>query len=151
MKQAAVTLGCLTYADLEQHPCWEATGEVVDGDELLRPVQLTRDRRVPRAFGEVWCLSRCTFANGDSHRAFALYRGDIDEGPLAISVWNGAEDVRLVPPPAPSDVLELEGPIPFAAAFDRNVREVFPLVFEAVCEFETMPSTRTLRISPEGS
>lgn len=142
------TLGTLTREDLAEVPAWEATGEVVDGDIVLVPLVLGPSDGVPAGVGEVWCRSRCRFANGEEHPACAMYRGDSEEGPLAWTVWNGARDVPLLLPPAPPQVLALDGPEPFARAFQLSLGAVFPLTIEADCDFEQPPHRRRVLVDP---
>jgi len=148
MQRHSRTLGSLTHEDLARSPAWEATGEVVDGDGVLVPVLLDPSGRVPTGVGEVWCRSRCRFANGGEHPACAMYRGDSEEGPLAWTVWNGDRDVPLLLPPAPPHVLALDGPEAFARAFHLSLDAVFPLTIESDCDFEEPPRRRRVLVDP---
>src|SRR5437763_13600232 len=121
------TLGQLSDEELSLHVAWEATGEVEDGDKVLIPATTDHVGRVASTVGEVWCRSVCCFLNGEQHPACAMYRGDGPEGPLAWSVTNNdGEEVRLIVPPAPPVVLEIDGPIAFARNFGHKVEEIFP-------------------------
>lgn len=144
------TLGTLTYRDLDEHVAWEATGDIADGDELLLPATLTTEGLVPASVGEVWCRSRCRFSNGSTHRACALYKGDSEDGPLVWSVFNGSVDVRLILPPAPDDILAIDGPERFAASFGLTLAEVFPVEISAECTFETPPTRRSIVVYSSG-
>jgi hypothetical protein len=144
------TLGMLSDDELELHPAWEATGEVEEGDKVLVPARMTGDGRVDPTVGEVWCRSVCTFANGDVHQACAMYRGDRAEGPLAWTISKNGNELPLLVPPAPPAVLELDGPVPFAKAFNLSLNDIFPLEIKATVKFVTLPADRSVEIGVEG-
>lgn len=144
------TLGKLSDEELAMHPAWEATGEVDEDDQVLVPSLLTTDGRIASSVGEVWCRSWCRFANGEVHRACAMYRGDGDLGPLGWTISSGNAEVPLIVPPAPPPILEMEGPAVFARAFNRSVEEVFPLEITSDVEFEMVPHRRSVIVGTEG-
>lgn len=144
------TLGKLSDEALALHPAWEATGEIDEGDQVLVPALLTADGRVASSVGEVWCRSSCRFADGEVHRACAMYRGDGHLGPLGWTVSSGDAEVPLIVPPAPPSVLAMEGPTVFSQAFNKKVDEVFPLEITSDVEFEKAPHCRSVIIGTEG-
>lgn len=147
-----VTLDLLTNDLLIQYPVWGETGELNDdGERFYTPVRLTKKVLVPCEVSEVFCLSKCHFANGTSHLACAMCRGDSPEGPLLWTIWNGQKDVRLILPPAPDFVLQKEGPEAFASAFGLPLAAVFPAIFEVVPEFATAPRRRRAKLTPSGA
>ena len=144
------SLATLRHADLDRYAAWAVTGDVVDGAEILEPVTTFVNGKLPSHLGEVWCRSQCRFSDGSLHRACALYRGDSSDGPLAWSVFNGSVDVPLVLPPAPAEVLAVDGPERLASSFGRAIADVFPLEIAAACLFQTPPETRSVIIDASG-
>ena len=61
----------------------------------------------------------------------------------------GEKDIRLILPPAPSFVLEEEGPNAFCEKFGKRLEEVFPINFEVIPKFEIEPHLRSIRIHPD--
>ena len=149
MDNVRVPLSSLTYSALAAHPAWEGTGHYTEsGDELVRPVAFSEDGRVPDHYGRVWCLCVCRLADGSEHPACAWCSGNAPEGPMAWSIWTGSQDVRLILPPAPSAVLEREGPLAFCRAFGRTPNNVFPLDIMAVPRFAMSPHLRSVHVQP---
>jgi hypothetical protein len=144
------TLSQLNYHDLGAHPAWAVAGDPEAEDVELAPVRLDSAGRVPRDVGEVWCLCEAVFADGSRHLASAMCRGDSDQGPLLWTVWNGAEDVPLLLPPAPDFVLEKEGPEVFVMKFRLNLPEVFPMRIEVVPRFAVEPEHRSVALDVSG-
>src|SRR3954447_137170 len=101
-----ITLGSLTDNNLLRWPVWKATGQYVEGDEILVPAQLTDCGEIPPGAGEVWCSCVCRFANGKEVRACAVCWADRADGPRAWAVNCGNQVIRLIVPPAPSFVLD---------------------------------------------
>jgi hypothetical protein len=58
--------------------------------------------------------------------------------------------VPLIVPPAPPQVLELDGPAVFARAFGKCIEAVFPLEIKLTVEFEMEPRRRSVIIGSEG-
>lgn len=150
MNNRGTTLGTLTDEDFEFAPAWEATGEIEEGDKVLVPAELTSDGAVSERVGEVWCRSTCRFANGEHHRATAMFRGDGPEGPVAWTITNDGQELPLLVPPAPLAVLKLDGPEPFSKAFGLALSDVFPLVIACDVRFATAPHERSVFVSAEG-
>src|SRR4051812_13743118 len=93
-----ITLGHLTDDDLHRCPAWRETGRLIQGDEVLEPVQLTSDGCIPPSAGEVWCRCVCRFSNGQEHVACAVCSADSGEGPHAWSISHSSGAVRLILP-----------------------------------------------------
>jgi hypothetical protein len=146
------TLDELTNDLLVTHPVWCGTGVYNDdGLQYYTPVPLTHEGLVPANVGEVFCLSKCHFADGAPHLACAMCHGDSPEGPLLLTVWNGGRPISLILPPAPDFVLQKEGPEAFASAFGLPASAVFPAIFEVVPEFATPPRRRRVKLTPTGA
>lgn len=144
------TLGTLSDEDLTVHPAWEATGDTEDGDKELVPAPMVDRETVSATAREVWCLSECIFANGDTHPATAMYRGDGPEGPLAWTVSHDGEEIPLVVPPAPDFVLQLDGPAAFAQKFNLPTEAVFPLEIRSIVRFQSHPAERSVHLNQDG-
>ena len=146
-----VTLARLTYSHLRSCPAWEVTGRQDDrGEAILAPTTLLDGNTVQSIARAVWCLCTCIFKDGSTHPACAMCCPYSDKGPLAWTVWNGRDDVSLIPPPAPDFVLEKEGPKMFASKFNRNLDSVFPLEILVLPMFQQPPVRRSVRISANG-
>jgi hypothetical protein len=140
----------LNIGSFANNDSWMIAEESIeDNDVLLKPAYKIKGR-VSKKNGEVWCLSKALFSNGEIYSASSMCRGDSDQGPLLWSVWNGEKYVALIVPPAPDFVLESEGPIAFCNEFARNPEDVFPISFEVVPLFEIEPHKRSLLIGIKG-
>jgi hypothetical protein len=145
------TLSKLSNADLESGLAWQVTGEQdAENEDILVRAPLIDGEVLPASVREVWCLCWCTFKDGSKHFACAMCRGDTTEGPLAITVWNGSSNIRLMVPPAPTFVLAKEGPEVFARKFSLPVDAVFPLRVEVAPRFSKAPHTRAVVIDTSG-
>jgi hypothetical protein len=146
-----IRLSQLTNEYLKTNSAWETIVETIDEEDVqLTPVEFDQKGRIPIHLGEVWCLCRAIFANETEYIASAMCRGDSSDGPLLWSVWNGSEDVRLMLPPAPSFVLEKEGPECFANKFNLSIKDVFPILFEVIPRFESAPEIRRIKLGFSG-
>ncbi len=146
----AKKLSQLDNSDLLRHPAWLAVGDYAqDVDAELVPLPLD-EGRIPETAGEVWCFCTVTFADGTEHLGSAMCRGDSKDTLSLWSVWKDEEPVRILVPPAPSFVLEKQGPSPFARHFGRCVGEVFPLTIQAVPPFAVNPQVRAVRLDLTG-
>lgn len=141
------TLGSLSLDDLRRSPAWEATRRYEGTDEILEALTLNLDGSGPAEVGEVWCLSRCTLANGSVLPACALYRGDKPDGPDLWTVWVRDRWLRLRLPPAPERALERNGPEAFARALGLDMEAVFPLVVSSEVPFLTAPTWRSAKVT----
>ena len=149
--RTSTTLSRLTYDDFARSPAWRAVGDYAnDEDKTLEPVTLGSAGVIPEHVEEVWCLCVATFADGSEHQACAMCRGDSADGPLVWSVWNGEKDVPVILPPAPPDVLKLDGPDAFAAGFGLSLEEVFPVRLKVVPTFASEPSMRRVVLDSSG-
>jgi hypothetical protein len=145
-----ITLADLTYEDLNQFPVWKQTPIIAaGGNPVLEPL-IKKGQLVPGDVGMVWCLCVCIFKDGSRYLACALCRGDVAEGPICWSVWNGQKEVILLVPPAPENVLRIDGPENFAKSFSRTINQVFPLEIQVCSEFETPPKRRRVRVDATG-
>lgn len=135
--------------DLLARPAWRVTGDPHAADVELEPVDLVQGF-VSADVGEVWCLCTATFADGSTHHASALCRGDSDFGPRPWSFMQGPNAVRLLLPPAPQFVLDQEGPVFFAGIFGRSIDDVFPIQLRVVPQFATPPRSRSILLTIGG-
>lgn len=145
-----VTLGTLSDGDLRDCPAWKSSGQLIDSDKVLVPADLTIEGTIATTVGEVWCRSTCTFRNGATHPATAMYRGDRAEGPLAWTISFSGREIPLVVPPAPAFVIEYDGPAAFARVFGLRLIDIFPLVIKSDVRFAMPPSERSVHIGPHG-
>jgi hypothetical protein len=143
-----MTLGKLFYEQLEKIPAWRVIPETIDEvDVELEPATFDNVGLIETMNGEVWCLCKATFSNGDEHKASAMYRGDANEGPFFLSVFNGSEGIPLIMPPAPTFVLGTEFPEAFCKKFNKAIQEVFPIFFSVIPKFKTEPQYRSILIN----
>lgn len=144
-------LSQLKNEDLINYNAWETVVESLDDEDIsLVPVDLDKNGRISATLGEVWCLCRAIFKNGNENLASAMCRADSSDGPLLHSIWNGRENIRLILPPAPPFVLAKEGPEIFAKKFNLTVNDIFPIVFEVIPRFVTEPEVRKVKLDITG-
>jgi hypothetical protein len=142
-----MTLSRLSYDDFIRVPAWQVLRETSDEEDVsLEPATIDNMGLIEKSNGEVWCLCKAIFSNGEEHKASAMCRGDNNEGPLLLTVFNGSEDVALIMPPAPDFVLKSEGPQVFCKKFDKQENEVFPITFKVVPKFQVKPEERSIII-----
>lgn len=142
-----ITLSKLSYDDLDRISAWRVIEETIDEEDVsLEPAKLDNIGLVEKSNGEVWCLCKVIFFNGDEHKASAICRGDDNQGPLLLTVSNGVEDISLIMPPAPDFVLDLEGPVAFCRRFDKPTNDVFPLRIDVIPKFKLPPHDRSIVI-----
>jgi hypothetical protein len=145
-----ITLSRLSYEDLKRCNAWKTTGDIDSEDCQLGEVVFDKDGNIPASIGEVWCLCSTIFADHSIHQATSLCRGDGADGPLLWSVWNGEVDVPILLPPAPPEVLQVQGPEVIATSFNRSISDIFPLTIVVVPQFAVAPHIRSIRLGVEG-
>ena len=142
-----MTLGKLSYEQLERIPAWRVIPETIDDIDIsLEPATTDDVGLIETENGEVYCLCKAIFSNGDEHRASAMLRGDANEGPLLLTIFNGFEDIPLIMPPAPAFVLEADGPEAFCKKFGKPSEDVFPISFSVIPKFKAEPKDRSIII-----
>lgn len=135
----------LTNIHLEEIKAWRVLEDTIEEEDVtLSPAYFTKEGLISKRNGMVWCLCKSIFANGEEFKGVSMCRGDSDEGPLLLSVWNGHDYIRIIMPPAPLFVLNEEGPEMFSTKFDRKLSDIFPMKFEVVLNFEIEPYKRRL-------
>lgn len=137
---------------LQKFDSWRVLEETYDDEDVsLSPAYKNNNGEISNKNGEVRCLSKAIFANGEVHKASSMCRGDSNEGPLLSSVWNKTKWINLLLPPAPDFVLKKEGLINFCATFNKPPDEVFPIQFEVIPKFQIEPNLRTVTIYQDGT
>ena len=137
---------------LQKFDSWRVLEETYDYEDVsLSPAYKNNNGEISNKNGEVWCLSKAIFANGEEHKASSMCRGDSNQGPLLWSVWNNTKRINLLLPPAPDFVLKKEGPIKFCAEFNKPPGEVFPIRFEIIPKFQIEPNLRIVAIYQDGT
>jgi hypothetical protein len=137
----------LSYQVFDKIDAWQVLMDSYDEEELiLKPATKNTLGQIKDTIGEVWCLCKAVFNNGNEYKASAMCRADSNEGPLLWTVWNGKENVSLILPPAPDFVLAEEGPIPFCAKFGQSQDSVFPIKFIVIPKFQFQPYERSTTI-----
>jgi hypothetical protein len=140
-----IKLSNLTNEVLTRINCWRVEVDTIEDEDIsLTPaIKSTEDKILPLN-GEVWCQTTVFFSNGEKKKGSCMCRADSEDGPLLVTVWNGAKDVSLIMPPAPEFVLEMEGPNKFCSEFQLEYEEIFPLRILVVPIFETPPNLRQI-------
>lgn len=140
----------ITRDDYERVSAWRVPGDMLDEDPEMVPALRTTNGALSKSMGAVWCRVNATFADGTEVVGIALCRADAPEEPSLWQFWEGERLISLNLPPAPPFVLDKHGPAVLAREFRRTVGDVFPMVVEAVDDFEHPPRRRSVTLTQTG-
>jgi len=142
----------LSQLEFDKYDSWRVLEDSYEEEEhLLLPAIKNEDGKISRENGEVWCLSKAIFSNGEEFSACTMARGDSGDTPRLWTVFYNNKLIQLFVAPAPDFVLELDGPEPFCKEFNLHPTEIFPLSFEILCQFEHEPTARKVLVYEDGA